>query len=270
MIPIMMPEANSALPEPDVRRLVNILGEVAAMDPDPDARRIHLMNQLAELLGTHTWVWCVAPLLDPGKQPVYLYQHTAGFDPERKSRFFEAVEHPDSGEMTTPLAEAMIAAGSQVTRHIEQIVPRERFANSPAQPLWTAAGIGPILISLRPVPGYGVSCTGFYRPVGAPMFTDRETRIAHIILSEVPLLHEAGMPHASSRTLPQLPPRCRLVINQLVHGMSRKEIASHLGLSINTVHGYAKQIFKHFRVHSQSELIARFTRGDGRDRSERS
>ncbi len=257
----------SPLAEQDVRDLVRILGEVAAMKPEPDIQRIHLMNELAGLLGTVTWVWCVAPLLDPGKQPVYLYQHTAGFDQERKSRFFEAVEHPDSVEMTAPLAQAMISAGSQVTRHIEQIVSRERFANSPAFPFWRAAGIRPILITLRPVPDYGISCVGFYRPVGAPMFTERDSRIAHIVLNEVPLLHEVGMPHASSSTLPQLPPRCRLIINQLVHGMSRGTIASHLGLSELTVNGYVKKIYAHFKVHSQAELIARFTRGDGRDGS---
>ena len=261
-----MPDSNATLPETDVRHLVRILGEVAAMKPDPDARRIYLMNELAALLGTDTWVWGVAPLLDPGKQPVYLYHHTAGFDQNRMSRFLAAVEHPDCGEMTGPLAQAMISAGSQVTRNIEQIVSRERFANSPANPLWKAADIGPILITLRPVPGYGISCIGFYRPVGAPMFSERDSRIAHITLSEVPLLHEAGMPHASSRTLPKLPPRCRLIINQLVHGMSRKDIASHLGLSENTIHGYVKIIFKHFAVHTQSELITRFTCGDGQDR----
>ena len=254
------------LPEPDVRRLVRILGEVAAMKPDPDAQRICLMNSLAAMLYTDTWIWGVAPQLDPGKQPVYLYHHTAGFDQNRMSQFLAAVEHPDCGEMTAPLAQAMISAGSQVTRDLAQIVTPERYAVSPAKPLWEAAGIGPILITLRPVLGYGISCIGFYRPVGAAMFTDRDSRIAHIILGEVPLLHEAGMPHASSRTLPQLPPRCRLIINQLVHGMSRKEIADHLGLSVNTVYGYTKIIFKHFEVHTQSELIARFTTGDGRNR----
>jgi hypothetical protein len=30
----------------------------------------------------------------------------------------------------------MISAGSQVTRHIEQIVTRERFTHSPAKLLW--------------------------------------------------------------------------------------------------------------------------------------
>ena len=146
------------------------------------------------------------------------------------------------------------------------VVTPIRSAGSPAKPYWEAANIGPILITLRPLPGYGVSCIGLYRQDEAPPFTERESRIAHIILNEVPLLHEAGMPHAASRSLPQLPPRCRLIINQLVRGISRKDIASHLGLGLSTVNGYTKTIFKHFDVHSQPELIARFTKGDGRDR----
>ena len=255
----------SPITEQDLRDIVRILGDIAAMKPDPDRQRIYLMNELANLLSTDTWVWCVAPLLDPGKQPVYLYHHTGGMAETRMTRFIEAVEHPDSGEMTAPLAAALISAGSQVTRNIEQIVTRERYLLSPAKPLWEAAGIGPIQITLRPVPGYGISCIGFYRAVDAPMFTERDSRIAHIILNEVPLLHEVGMPHATSRPIPQLPPRCRLIINLLVRGQTRKTIATHLDIGEQTVNGYVKKIFRHFGVHSQAELIARLTQGDGRD-----
>lgn len=46
---------------------------------------------------------------------------------------------------------------------------------------------------------------------------------------------------------------------------SRRKITPHLGLSINTVHAYSKFIFKHFGVHSQSELITRLSKGDGGD-----
>jgi DNA-binding NarL/FixJ family response regulator len=97
------------------------------------------------------------------------------------------------------------------------------------------------------------------------MFTERDSHLAHIVLNEVPLLHQVGMPHASSRTLPQFPPRCRLIMNHLVRGQTRPDIARQLGISKQTVNGYVKQVFKHFRLHSQAELIARFTRGDGRD-----
>jgi DNA-binding CsgD family transcriptional regulator len=257
---------DSPIEETDIRAIVRILGHVAAMKPSPDRQRKYLMGALAKLLGTDTWVWGVAPLLDPEKQPVYVFRHTGGMDEERMSRFLLAVEHPDTGVMTAPLAEAVAKTNSQVTRFLEQIIPLGRFRGSPAWEHWKAAGIGPILITIRPVPGYGISCIGFYRPVDARAFGEREARIAHIVLSEVPLLHEAGMPHAAARTLPQLPPRCRLIINQLVRGMSRHDIAAHLGLSPHTVHDYVKRIFQHFSVHSQSELIARLTCGDGMDR----
>jgi DNA-binding CsgD family transcriptional regulator len=255
----------SPISEGDVREIVRILGEVAAMKPAPDAQRGFLMKELAKLIGADAWVWGVAPRLVPDKQPVYLYQQTGGFDEARLSRYLVAVEHPDSGAMTAPLASAMIEAGSQVTRLVDQIVPLERYRNSPAWPYWQAADICPILITVHPLPGHGVSCIGFYRSAAAPMFTARESRIAHIVLSEVPLLHEAGLPHQTARTTPRLPPRCRLILNHLVTGLSRAQIAGHLGLSVNTVNGYMKMIFRHFHVHSQVELISRLRQGDGGD-----
>lgn len=256
-----------SLEESDVRAIIRILGEVAAMESSPESQRTFIMKELAALIGADTWIWAVAPLLEPDKQPVYVYQQTYGLDEARMSQFLQAVEHPDTGAMTTPLARALNEAGGQVTRYLEQIVSRERFEQSPAFPVWKAANVGTLILSIRPLPGWGISCIGFYRAVEAPGFTERESRIAHIVLSEVPILHEAGMPHFEARTTPQLSPRCRLIMNQLVHGMARKNIADHLGLSVNTVHGYTKEIFRHFNVHSQSELIARFTHGDGRHRN---
>lgn len=53
----------SPLTEQDVCDIVRLLGEVAAMKPDANAQRIYLMEELAGLLGTDTWVWGVALLL---------------------------------------------------------------------------------------------------------------------------------------------------------------------------------------------------------------
>lgn len=252
------------LAEADVRAVVRLLGDTAAI-VDSNQQRSFLMRSLARLLGTDTWVWGVSPLLEPGRQPVYIYHQTGGFDEVRMARFLQAVEHPDCGEMTAPLARAMIEAGGQVTRLIDQIISKERFLNSPANPLWRAANIGPILISIRPVPDYGTSVIGFYRALGQPDFSRRESRIAHIVLTEVPWLHQAGLPHEVARPAPALPPRCRLMLNHVVRGRGRKEIAEDLDLSVETVNGYLKQIYRHFGVHSQAELIARFVRGDGGD-----
>ena len=259
-----MNDSDSMLCDADVRAIVRILAETVPI-ADAPAQRAFVMRETGKLVGSDTWVWGVSPLLEPGKQPVYLFQNTQGFDDERMGKFLQAVDHPDSGAMTAPLAEVMIRTGSRVTRDLGRIVSPQRFANSPARPLWEEAGIGTLLISIGPVPGVGTSVAGFYRRPGEADFTQRETRIMHIILTELPWLHQVDLPHLPARGIVALPPRQRQLLNQLVQGHSRKAIAASFHLSENTIHGYVKEIFRSFGVHSQAELIARFTQGDGGD-----
>jgi DNA-binding NarL/FixJ family response regulator len=111
-----------------------------------------------------------------------------------------------------------------------------------------------------------VSSLGFYRRQHEPAFTERESRIAHIVLSEVPWLHEEGWPEDRAVSVPQLPPRSRLVLNLLLDGRNRKEIAASLSLSEHTIAGYQKSIYSHFGVGSHAALMRRFQLGDGGDR----
>ena len=255
---------NSPITEEDFRMVVRILGDIAAMAGSPDEKRNHLMRELGVLLDVDTWLWGVAPLLEPGKQPVYLFQNAGGIDDDRMALMLRAIEHPETGAMTAPIARAMIESG-HVTRLRQDIIDDDWFLNSAASPLWRAANVGPILFSLRPIPGVGTSVIAFYRPVSAPLFTPREARIAHIVLTEVAWLHEAGMPHAVARDVPVLSPRTRHVLFELVAGRPRKQIAADLGISIHTVNDHMKKIFSHFGVQSQVQLIARFRNGDGND-----
>ncbi len=257
---------HSPITEDDFRAVVRILGDIATMSGTPDEKRRHLIGELCQIIGADCWVWGVSPLMKPGQQPVYLLQNHGGLDEERISRLLQAIEHPDSGAMTAPIAQAMIETGAHVTRLRQQIIPDERFLESPAFPFWSAANVGPIILSLRPVPGYGTTIIGLYRTASAPLFTPREARVAHIVLTEVRWLHEEGMPHTEAAPITTLPPRCRLVLLQLLAGRPRKEIAADLSISIHTVNDYLKQIFRHFGVQSQIQLIARFRNGDGNDR----
>lgn len=256
---------NSPVTEDDFLEVVRILAEIATMEGSLADKRVRLMSEIALLIGTDSWVWGFSPLLEPGSQPVYLLQNRGGFDDGRMSRLLMAIEHPDSGAMTAPFAQALVESGAHVTRLRQHIVPDERFFNSPAQPLWRDANVGPLLLSARPLEGEGTSISGFYRPASAPVFTPRDARIAHIVLSGVAWLHEASTPHPTTLDMPKLPPRCRLVLNQMVHGRARKEIASDLGISVHTVNDYIKHIFRHFDVHSQTQLVTRLRNGDGHD-----
>lgn len=256
---------DSPITEDDFRAVVRILSDIACMEGSADDKRAHLMNEIGLLVGTPTWLWGVSPLLQPGTQPVYLFHNSGGIDDDRMAVMLKAIEHPDTGAMTARLASEIAVAKGQLTRLRQDVIDNDWFENSPARPIWREADVGPILFSARPLPGIGTSILAFYRPSSAPLFTEREARIAHIVLSEVSWLHEAGLPHAAARDVPKLPPRCRLIVNQVIRGRARKEIASDLGLSVHTVNDYMKLIYRHFRVSSQLELIARLRSGDGND-----
>ena len=73
------------------------------------------------------------------------------------------------------------------------------------------------------------------------------------------------MPEDRGSTVPKLYARQRIILNLLLEGLDRKSIALHLGISVNTVSGYCKEIYRHFRVNSQAALMARFYLGNGGD-----
>lgn len=255
----------STVAESDVRRIVRLLGEAIVAPGEIHDKRRLLMDGLCELIGATAWVWCMCEF-DPDKPPSFIGLIHSGFSEERFARYLEAMNHPAMLLVTQPSSIELQAKGTQLTRTLQQIDPEFRLENSPAMPFWEKANIGAIMTSVRPMPGGGNSGIGIYRDRGLPHFDERNAKIAHIILSEIPWLHFTAYPDQASQEITRLYPRHRTVLNLLGDGWNRKKIAGHLGISENTVHGYTKIIFKHFAVHTQAELIARFTKGDGHDR----
>ncbi|BCU77357.1 hypothetical protein llg_20720 [Luteolibacter sp. LG18] len=248
-----------------MRAIVRLLAEVATDQGPVNRKRERLMEGLCRMIEAQAWVWAAAPSQIPGQQPVYLYHQTGGLRPDQLPPYLMAVEHPESGEMTMPFILELEAGGGHLTRHRQQIVSDERFRGSSVGQLWEDAGLGPLILSFRPLERGAMSSVGIYRKLDQPAFTQRESKIAHILLSEVDWLHIEGLPVEESRSLPALSPRCRMVFSHLLHGRSRKQIAADLTLSVHTVNDYIKTLFSHFGVRSTPELLARFRVGDGRD-----
>jgi DNA-binding CsgD family transcriptional regulator len=102
----------------------------------------------------------------------------------------------------------------------------------------------------------GISCIGLYRRVRARDFSTREQRLLHFFHGELrPLIGRVLV----SVTGPQpdvLPPRLRQTLHFLLEGDSEKQVAARLGLSQSTTHEYVTALYRRFRVHSRSELMA--------------
>lgn len=259
----LSPAPPPPIPEDDVRKMIRLLGSVIAAPGDFQEKRRLLMDGLCQMIGATAWVWSMAKYQSDKPSPFVGLIH-GGFDHGRPGIHLETIHHPAMEMIVRSSSLEPLEKGTRLTRTGLKMDTAGASLQSEAAHLWEDANIGPQITSLRPAKGGGVNAIRVYRTLREPAFNDRETRIAHIILSEVPWLYFEALPDSGSREIPHLYPRHRTVLSCLCEGWSRKKIAEHLGLSVNTIHGYAKVIFKHFRVHSQAELLARFAVTDGR------
>ena len=251
--------------EQEARDIVRLIGNVALREGSRNDRRKLLIDGLAEMIGADSWLWFTSAHTEAGEQPVMTFLMRNGLTDEQFTLLMSASELPDTAKLIAPFFEEINKTGGLTTRLQQQIVCMDEFTASATFELWSRANIGPAILSAKPGNSGQVSMIGFYRTSGSEPFSERESRIAHITLSEIPSLHtDTGAPSLKGEVM-ALSPRLREVMNCLIQGYGRKAIARHLDLSVHTVGDYVSQLYRRFGVHSQAELIRRFLVGDGGD-----
>ena len=244
--------------------MIRLLGDVAASRGGATEKRRVLMDGLARLIEAERWMWTMSSKtkVKQGQRPLYTPIAHGGFEDGLFPKLLKAVDHPESWEIFSPISKEIRAKNVHLTRTLRELDERDRFSRKELRKLWHDAGVGDLLVSICPMSSGDFSAIGIYRDIGGDEFSDREARIVHLVLAEVPWLHETGWTEEDQlRVLPKLSPRRRAVLNLVLEGQSRKEMAATLGISTHTLDGYVKDIFRHFKVHSQAELIARFRSG---------
>jgi DNA-binding CsgD family transcriptional regulator len=253
------------LDERDVRGMVGLVGEVAALPDGHAAKKRFLMEGLCDLIGADAWFWALSCQRDPTKPQVYVSVMHGGFSELSFVKLLEAIEHPEMIAIASKFFTTVEKEKAHLTRLRFQITDPAQFDRSEAKLAWKAANIGPTIMSLRPLDEQSSSTLAFYRRYGREEFSPRDSRIVHIVTTEVPWLHEQGWPEDRGINAPKLSKRQRLTLNLLIEGQNRKQIASNMNISVNTVQGYIKDVYRHFDVNSQAELMKRFILGNGRD-----
>ncbi len=105
-----------------------------------------------------------------------------------------------------------------------------------------------------------------FRPGDVP-FDKNERRVVDIIFRHSPWLDGSEPLHGTHDGSAAIKPvRTLQVLAGLLEGQSRKAIADQLGISVNTVAGYAKEIYRLHRVKSQAMLIGVFATGGNKIR----
>lgn len=249
--------------ESDVRSIIRLLGEAAERAGSGERVSLvelkrFLVEGLCQLVDADSWVWTLACRIEPGQPQTYAGLQHGGFSDEQFARFVEAVEHPDMIPVTAPFFSKVLESPSQTTMIRHEIDPEGLSEQGEVGRLWEAAGVGSLIMSSHSFEDGSQSGIGIYRKVGRERFAQREKLMVHFVLEEVGWLHRMGWPEDRGATVPSLYPRERMVLNLLLDGMTRKEIAHHLDISENTVAGYAKKVYQHFGVRSQIDLLRKF------------
>ena len=253
------------LNEKDVRAIVRLVGEVAAHCGGHAEKKRYLIEGLCKLVDADAWIWGLSCQREPDQPQIYVSMLKGGLTEEEFVKFLQAVEHPEMIEFASKFFVELKESKAHLTRLRHQITDEVRFHNSEAQAAWKKVNLGPTILSLRPLDEQSSSAVGIYRHFDRPHFTARESRIVHIVLSEVPWLHQQGWPEDRGVSVPTLSRRERLALNLLTLGHGHKQIAARMSISPHTLHAYIKSIYRHFGVGSQAELMSRFFQGNGHD-----
>ncbi|MCB1061527.1 MAG: hypothetical protein KDN20_01240 [Verrucomicrobiae bacterium] len=250
------------IPEKDARDMVRLLAEVASAEGGHEEKKRILMDGLCKLVSADYWIWGLVSDYDPDKSPIHTSIITGGFKEEQVPKLILALDNRELEDAMRPLGRELKEKGVQVTRLREEYDSDDVFRHERVHRLWKEADIGAPLVCYRPVANNCLSGIGIYRRFDRPDFSRREARIAHIILTEVSWLHEQGWPWESALQVPQLPHRCQMALNLLLEGLSRKQIADQMDISIHTANEYVKHIYGFYEVHSHAELLNRFRKGN--------
>ena len=257
----MVSMSNSVVSEEDARAMVRLVGETAAVAATGgylECRKF-LLNGLCEMIGGDAWAWALSRVDSETHQIYYLTNQVGGMDNGQWTAVAAAVEHPEMKVAAKRFGEALANTKQSVTMNREEIDPENVARQGELQTAWDRTGFDGLIMSGHPVDEESSCHIVIYRNIDKGVFDERQTKIAHIVLSEVKWLHAQGWPEDRGATIPKLTPRQRSVLIMLTGGHSRKEMASALEISENTISGYVKDVYRHFDVHSQTDLVRKFS-----------
>jgi DNA-binding CsgD family transcriptional regulator len=202
--------------EADMRVIVRLLGETAALPGGLMNKKCYLLDGLCDIAGANEWTWA---LFGAGKKKAL-----KGF----LRRKIDA----------SPALPPELSESASLTSQPDSL-PR---AASPH-----------VVFSLCSLDADTESQIVLRRDPNDPPYTAREVHLASLVLDEIPWLHHrVGRDRSEA---PKLSPRQRLTLDLLLLGLGRKEIADQLSISPGTVVGYIGDLYRHFGVNSQAELM---------------
>ena len=236
-------------------RIVAIAASPAAQTAGELSRRT-LLAALGGLIAADSWVWLSSSgselFAENGEGD---FVHDGWRDDAEREIALTALKQCPLNLVLAASAERQENRAQGYTRLGGELLNVDGAAQS--TPPWRRAGLRDVLITIYPLASGGYSVAGFCRRSGDP-FTDRERSLLHCVFQNVPWLHGEAPLQAGAKLGGLLSRREREVLELLLEGHARKEVAARLNLSTHTVADYLKVIYKKLGVTSRAALLAKF------------
>lgn len=267
--PMSLPESNLAVPAEALSRWTSIVLRASSERLDPLTRLYQMADDLRIELRAAAGFMTLSKI--SGGPETLVMQRMAGFGEWAPSdRAARDAYHADVNRYPDPFVWEYILRGRHKMRSAvlrQECVSDSDWYSSPHYQLIrkkarqdscfyvTMPACDPRGVQLEP----GLIWTiNFNRSTGDPQFTpDERDFAAYCFFGLEPLLFEVWKNPAAPQEvlLDALPIRLRRVADCLVAGDTIKQAAVRLGLSVHTVQGYVKDLYRQCDVASRAELL---------------
>ena len=275
----------TAHPSPDqpthaeLGRLLRVVAHASALPLEIERRR-RLLDELIDLLGCEGAAWAAGRGDGQTSRPLAYSIIDRGFAKADRTLLYEMCNHAEWNRLVELPTAPHVRPQYSFTRRMA--CPDAHWHASVLHTHFMAKMrlsdfVGTVRIDR---PREFVSWL-FFRKTGRTQFTSREAALIDCVFASVPWLRTGvtdfgqqypapigGPAHASRAAHPRRPApggsmekltsRQRQVLQLLLGGSSRKEIAAAIDRSEHTVHDHVKQLYRHFDVTSRGELGALF------------
>jgi DNA-binding CsgD family transcriptional regulator len=248
----------------DYRTMFRLIGECRDLGADPVAWRLHLLTALCARLGARVGAGGEATGLDQGHfVPISTVDVGWDNDAERQA-MFEWMEHQATSGQPVGLLPSMPGTtdrGLTVARE-DVFTDRDWYKSTQFADYLSRSRLDDLIVSFQRIDGAESHFCGLtlFRALGENRFSRRDKFFLEMLHQEITPLIGCQLAFAEEPSAIRLAPRLRQVLDCLLEGDSEKQVANRLGLTAQTINQYVKSVYRHFRVNSRAELMARWIR----------
>ena len=241
----------------DVRKVLRLARECRELLDAGQSPSTHLLDGLARITRAQVVIQLNASGVRRCAVPVVSEVHEVGWSSDSdRDRVYQYVATTRlDGD---PITAAIFARNEPiVTMARAEAISSTEWEQTPVRnEVHRPSGIDDSLLSVakRKRPGH-VRVLAFKRARGEAPFASEECQIVHFVHDELGWLFDATPANQIARE-EDWSAREREVFRLLLTGASEKCIAAELALSVHTVHGYVKNVYRRVGVTSRAELMA--------------